>query len=62
MSRLFDRFGPVLGGAFLGLVVIWLVAMVLAPNVTMIDFSLRPNLDTSDNRDFWGFGRSGGCW
>ncbi|QIG50613.1 ABC transporter permease [Nordella sp. HKS 07] len=44
MSSLTMRFGPGLGGAILLLVALWLVAMVLAPNLMMLDFSLRPNL------------------
>jgi spermidine/putrescine transport system permease protein len=48
MRRLFGRFGPALGGTFLGLVALWLVLMVLAPNLTMIDFSLRPNLPPAE--------------
>lgn len=44
MSSLTARFGPGLGGAILLLVVFWLVGMVLAPNLVMLDFSLRPNL------------------
>ncbi|MFO1074697.1 MAG: ABC transporter permease [Geminicoccaceae bacterium] len=47
MTELFRRFGPGLGGLFLLLVLVWLVGMVIAPNVTMIDFSLRPNLPPS---------------
>lgn len=44
MSSLTARFGPGLGGAILLLVGLWLVGMVLAPNLMMLDFSLRPNL------------------
>lgn len=44
MHSLTARFGPGLGGAILLLVALWLVGMVLAPNLMMLDFSLRPNL------------------
>ena len=48
MRELFDRFGPGLGGAFVALTAIWLVGLVLAPNVMMIDFALRPSLPPAD--------------
>jgi spermidine/putrescine transport system permease protein len=44
MASLTARFGPGLGGAILLLVGLWLIGMVLAPNLMMLDFSLRPNL------------------
>ncbi len=44
MASLAARFGPGLGGAILLLVGVWLIGMVLAPNLMMLDFSLRPNL------------------
>lgn len=44
MASLTARFGPGLGGAILLLVGVWLIGMVLAPNLMMLDFSLRPNL------------------
>ncbi|PSJ62837.1 ABC transporter permease [Pseudaminobacter soli (ex Li et al. 2025)] len=44
MGNLFARFGTGLGALIVGLVAAWLVSMVLAPNLMMLDFSLRPNL------------------
>ncbi|MBL0373322.1 ABC transporter permease [Rhizobium sp. KVB221] len=44
MTELFQRFGGVLGALFMLLVALWLVCLVLIPNLTMLDFSLRPNL------------------
>jgi spermidine/putrescine transport system permease protein len=44
MSELFHRFGAGLGALFTALVAIWLVGLVLAPNLMMIDFAFRPNL------------------
>ncbi|MGO4624901.1 ABC transporter permease [Ensifer sp. 2YAB10] len=44
MHSLFQRFGPGLGSAIVICVAVWLLGMVLAPNVMMLDFSLRPNL------------------
>lgn len=44
MAEFFRRFGPGLSTVFLALVLMWLAGMVLAPNLTMIDFALRPNL------------------
>ncbi|MEC9246000.1 MAG: ABC transporter permease [Pseudomonadota bacterium] len=47
MSELYRRFGGGLGTVFLALVGVWLAGMVLAPNVMMIDYALRPNLPPS---------------
>ncbi|WP_367714437.1 ABC transporter permease (plasmid) [Nitratireductor sp. GISD-1A_MAKvit] len=47
MSELYRRFGGGLGTLFLALVGAWLAGMVLAPNVMMIDYALRPNLPPS---------------
>lgn len=44
MAELYKRFGGGLATIFMALVVIWLAGMVLAPNVMMIDYALRPNL------------------
>ena len=44
MHSLTQRFGKGLGGGIMLLVVVWLVGMVLAPNLMMLNFSLRPNL------------------
>ncbi|GGK27399.1 ABC transporter permease [Salinarimonas ramus] len=48
MSALTGRFGPGLAGLFLVLVGFWLAGLVLAPNLMMIDFALRPNLLPAD--------------
>ncbi|MBY8918382.1 ABC transporter permease (plasmid) [Nitratireductor sp. L1-7-SE] len=47
MSELYRRFGGGLGTLFVALVGAWLAGMVLAPNVMMIDYALRPNLPPS---------------
>ncbi|MCR4269495.1 ABC transporter permease [Nitratireductor sp. ZSWI3] len=47
MAELYRRFGGGLGTLFLALVAVWLAGMVLAPNVMMIDYALRPNLPPS---------------
>ncbi|MCT7373731.1 ABC transporter permease [Chelativorans salis] len=48
MAELYRRFGGGLGTIFLALVAAWLAGMVLAPNVMMIDYSLRPNLPPAE--------------
>ncbi|VVT13696.1 ABC transporter permease [Rhizobium sp. EC-SD404] len=47
MGDVFKRFGGGLGTVFTALVLVWLAGMVLAPNITMIDYALRPNLPPS---------------
>ena len=44
MGDLKNRFGPGRSTIFLSLVLCWLAVMVLAPNLMMIDYALRPNL------------------
>ncbi|KQT57372.1 MULTISPECIES: ABC transporter permease [unclassified Aureimonas] len=44
MSEILRRFGGPLGSTFLLLVALWLAGLVLVPNLTMLDFALRPNL------------------
>lgn len=44
MHSLIQRFGPGLGSLIILGVAIWLLGMVLAPNLMMVDFSMRPNL------------------
>ncbi|MCB5410392.1 ABC transporter permease [Pseudogemmobacter faecipullorum] len=44
MNELFTRFGKPLGSCFLVLVALWLGLLVLVPNLTMLDFALRPSL------------------
>ncbi|MDM7458656.1 MAG: ABC transporter permease [Paracoccus sp. (in: a-proteobacteria)] len=48
MAELYSRFGVGLSTLFLALVFIWLAGMVLAPNLMMIDFALRPNLPPAE--------------
>jgi spermidine/putrescine transport system permease protein len=48
MAELWRRFGPGLASLFAGLTVLWLAALVLAPNLMMIDFALRPNLPPAE--------------
>jgi spermidine/putrescine transport system permease protein len=48
MTALMHRFGAGLGSLFLALTLLWLVALVLAPNLMMIDFALRPNLPPAE--------------
>lgn len=48
MSDLYKRFGGGLSTFFLALVVVWLAGMVLAPNIMMIDYALRPNLPPAE--------------
>lgn len=48
MSDLYHRFGSGLTTIFIGLVLAWLAGMVLAPNLMMIDYALRPNLPPAD--------------
>ncbi|OCJ09454.1 ABC transporter permease [Rhizobium sp. AC27/96] len=44
MHSMIQRFGAGLGGFIIIVVAIWLLGLVLAPNLMMLDFSLRPNL------------------
>lgn len=44
MRDLVGRFGASLTTIFTALVLLWLVGMVLAPNLLMLDYALRPNL------------------
>lgn len=44
MAEIFGRFGRGPGAIIVGLVLIWLAGMVLAPNLMMIEYALRPNL------------------
>lgn len=48
MAELYRRFGGGLGTLFFALVAVWLAGMVLAPNLTMIDYALRPNLPPAE--------------
>jgi spermidine/putrescine transport system permease protein len=58
MFELYRRFGGGLGTTFLALVAVWLAGMVLAPNIMMIDYALRPNLPPAaigGERDIYSF-------
>ncbi|NTF44218.1 ABC transporter permease [Rhizobium rhizogenes] len=44
MHSMIQRFGAGIGGFIIIVVAIWLLGLVLAPNLMMLDFSLRPNL------------------
>jgi spermidine/putrescine transport system permease protein len=44
MASLHGRFGAGLATILVALVLLWLAGMVLAPNIMMIDYALRPNL------------------
>lgn len=48
MAELTRRFGGGLATFVLALVAVWLVGLVLAPNLLMIDFALRPNLPPAE--------------
>ena len=48
MGELYRRFGTGLTTTFTALVLLWLVGMVLAPNLLMVDYALRPNLVPAD--------------
>lgn len=48
MTELYKRFGGGLGTIFLALVIAWIAGLVLAPNVMMIDYALRPNLPPAE--------------
>src|SRR5690606_30681414 len=47
MGSLYKRFGGGLSTIFVALVFLWLAGMVLAPNIMMVDYALRPNLPPS---------------
>lgn len=44
MAEIFRRFGRGPGTIILALVFLWLAGMVLAPNLMMVEYALRPNL------------------
>src|SRR3546814_20194045 len=44
MSALVRRFGRGLAGLIVGLSLFWVLAMVVLPEIVMIDFAFRPNL------------------
>ncbi|MCL4067624.1 ABC transporter permease [Pseudomonas sp. GX19020] len=48
MNEMIKRFGPGLGGFFIALVALWIIGMVLAPNLMMLNFSLKPMLFPND--------------
>ena len=47
MTEIYQRFGKILGTIFIAIVTFWLLCLVLIPNLTMLDFALRPNLPPS---------------
>ncbi|MCJ8141198.1 ABC transporter permease [Falsirhodobacter halotolerans] len=47
MRDLYVRFGGGLATIFLTLVLLWVAAMIVAPNIMMLDYALRPNLPPS---------------
>ncbi|MFP8966312.1 ABC transporter permease [Pokkaliibacter sp. CJK22405] len=47
-NQLRDRFGAPVGFAVIALVAIWLIAMVILPQLLMVDYSFRPNLFPSE--------------
>ncbi len=48
MADLYRRFGGSLSTFFVAMVLLWLAGMVLAPNLMMIDYALRPNLPPTE--------------
>jgi spermidine/putrescine transport system permease protein len=44
MRNIIQRFGPGLGSLIIVGVAVWLLGLILAPNLMMLGFSLRPNL------------------
>lgn len=44
MRDVLHRFGPAAGGLVLGTVALWVILLVVLPQLFMIDMSLRPNL------------------
>ncbi|WP_409522654.1 ABC transporter permease [Nitrincola sp. MINF-07-Sa-05] len=46
-KQLSDRFGPMVAIGILLLMLLWLVMLVVLPQVLMIDYSLKPNLPPS---------------
>jgi spermidine/putrescine transport system permease protein len=58
MASLHGRFGAGLATILVALVLLWLAGMVLAPNIMMIDYALRPNLPPAaigGERDIYSF-------
>ncbi len=47
-NQLKSRFGAGLAFGILGMVVVWLVILVILPQILMIDYSLKPNLLPSE--------------
>ena len=47
-SQLTNRFGGPLSIALIGLIAIWLIGMVILPQLLMVDYSLKPNLLPSE--------------
>jgi spermidine/putrescine transport system permease protein len=47
-NQLKSRFGSGLAVGIVGMVAVWLIALVILPQILMIDYSLRPNLLPAD--------------
>lgn len=47
MTEVLRRYGPVLTGLILAAVALWLVLLVVLPQLLMVDFSFRPSLPPS---------------
>ena len=43
-SQFFKNNGAVMGSALIGLVAFWLIFLIILPQLSMLDFSFRPNL------------------
>jgi spermidine/putrescine transport system permease protein len=48
MQRLFQRYGKGLGAVILALTAFWLLALVVLPEIIMVDYSLRPFLPAAE--------------
>jgi len=47
-SQLKARFGSGLAVGILGIIAIWIIALVILPQLLMVDYSFRPNLLPAD--------------
>lgn len=47
-NQLKSRFGSGLAVGILGMVAVWMIALVILPQILMVDYSLRPNLLPAD--------------
>lgn len=44
LKEFFNRNGTTMGGIMLGLVLFWTIGLIILPQLSMLDFSFRPNL------------------